>query len=237
MHRAFLALLVLAAPATAEIRDAAGCKAAIAASPETAREEASIWKRLGGGTEAELCEAAALEAMQAYGSAALILTNLAENKRRLLAPALRVAIYEDAARLWLNDARPDLTLAILDNLDRVAPPRTEARLILRARAQAAEGDHAGAAATLAAAEPGDAEAKALRAAALRLGGDPQAARAEAEAALALAPDLPAGLFEAGAAAAETGDAAAAEALWLRLIAAHPDHPLATDARRNLAADG
>ncbi|MBP7000612.1 hypothetical protein [Amaricoccus sp.] len=238
MHRAFLAALLLASPAAAaEIRDAAGCEAAIAESPEAAREQASLWKRLGGGADAELCEAAALEAMGADGSAALILTNLAENKRRLLAPERRVSIYEHAARLWLADGRPDLALAILDNLDRVAPPRTESRLVLRARAQAAEGDHAAAAATLAAAEPGDAGAKALRAAALRLGGDPAAARAEADAALALAPDLPEALFEAAAAAAATGDPDTAEALWLRLIAVHPDHPLATAARRNLAADG
>lgn len=224
------------APATPlpEIRDAAACEAAIAADPATAREQAALWNRLGGGAEAEVCEAAALEALQAYGSAAGILTRLAENRRRLLAPALRLSIYEDAARLWLADERPDLALAILANLDTLAPPITPGRLKLRARAQAAEGDYAAAAATLLAADPADAEARTLRAAALRLGGDPAAAAAAARDALALAPDDPAALFEAGAAAAESGDAATARTFWMQLIRTHPDDPLATQARRNVA---
>lgn len=240
MHRAALALALAAAaagPGRAEIRSAADCAAAVAADPQAAREDAAAWARLGGGFEAEICEAAALEAMGAAGSAALLLTRLAENPRRALPPALRVAIYDDAARLWLDAGRPDLARAVLANLDRLAPADT-ARLRLASRAAAAEGDWPAALASLdalIAAAPGDAGARALRAAALRLSGDPAAARAEAEAALALAPDLPAALFEAGAAAAEAGDPAAAEAAWLRLIAVHPDHDLATDARRNLAA--
>jgi hypothetical protein len=241
LHRPALALLAaaLAAPAGhgADLRSAADCEAAVAADAATAREAAARWSRLGGGAEAALCEALALEAMGAPGAAALLLTRLAENPRRALAPALRAAIFEDAARLWLDDGRPDLARAVVANLDRLAPP-TPDRLELRARAEAADGAYPEAAATLAdlaAARPGDARPLALRAAALRLGGDAAAARAEAAAALALAPDLPEALFEAAAAAAETGDPEAAEAAWLRLLAAHPDHALATLARRNLAA--
>jgi tetratricopeptide (TPR) repeat protein len=240
MPRAQLAALILAlAPAArAEIRSAEACDAAIAADPAAAREEAAVWTRLGGGTEAELCEAAALEAMGAFGSAALLLTRLAEDPNRAHAPALRLAIYEDAARLWLAAGRPDLARAALANLDRLAPGATPERLELAARAAAAEEDWPAALTALdalLAAEPGDARIMALRAAALREGGDPRAAAEAAAAALAIAPDLPEALFEVGAAAAEAGDLAAAERSWLALIAAHPDDPLATLARRNLAA--
>ncbi len=240
MHRACLALLLstLALPVLAgEIRTSGDCALAVEADPEAAREEAAVWRRLGGGTAAELCEAAALEAMGAYGSAALALSRLAENPRRAIGPELRLVAYEDAARLWLRDGRPDLALATLDNIDRLAPP-TRSRLVMRAEAAAAEGDWPAAAAALdaqIAADPGDAPALALRAAALRRGGDPAAAEASAAAALALDPDLAEGLFEAGAARAETGDREAAAGFWRRLIEVHPDHPMAVLARRNLAA--
>jgi tetratricopeptide (TPR) repeat protein len=236
--RALALAALAAAPAAAEIRSAADCAAAIAEDAAAAREAAAVWTRLGGGAEAEICEAAALEAMGAMGAAALILTELAENRRRALPAALRLAVYEDAARLWLADGRPELAVQVLDNLDRLAPA-TPDRLRLRARVAAEAGDWPQATAALdalIAAAPDDARARALRAASLRLGGAPYAARAEAEAALALDPDLPEGLFEAAAAAAETGDRAAAATLWRRLIAAHPDHELATLARRNLASN-
>lgn len=240
MHRAILiALLAAQAAEAAEIRSAAECRDAIAADPAAAREAASVWTRLGGGTEAELCEARALEAMGATGSAALLLTRLGENRRRALPLALRVAVLEDAARLWLDDGRPDLARQGLANLARISAPGPD-RLMLAARAEAGMGDWEGAADTLAEllqAEPGNAAAHALRAAALRRGGDPAAAAQEAAAALALDPDLAEGLFEAAAAAAETGDAPGARTLWLRLIQTQPDHPLATPARRNLAARG
>ena len=64
-----------------------------------------------------------------------------------------------------------------------------------------------------------------------------AAAIEADRALALDPTLAEGLFEAAAAAAETGDRPAARDYWLRLIRSQPDHPLASTARRNLAAQG
>lgn len=247
MHRAlFLAALAataMAAAATsaaaAEIRSAEDCRLAIAADAPAAREAASVWKRLGGGTEAELCEAEALEAMGAYGSAALILTRLGEDRRRALPLPLRVSVLEDAARLWLEAGRPDLARQGLGNLARIAAP-APAQLLLAARAEAGLGDWGAAAATLSAlleAEPGNAQAHALRAAALRRGGDPAAAAIEADRALALDPTLAEGLFEAAAAAAETGDRTTARDYWLRLIRSQPDHPLASTARRNLAAQG
>lgn len=241
MHRALflVALAAAAAPAAAEIRSAQDCRAAVAADAPAAREAASVWKRLGGGTEAELCEAEALEAMGAYGSAALILTRLGEDRRRALPLPLRVSVLQDAARLWLEAGRPDLARQGLANLARISAP-TPAQLLLAARAEAGLGDWGASAATLSTLleiAPGDAQAHALRAAALRRGGDPAAAAAEADQALALDPTLAEGLFEAAAAAAESGDQATARDYWLRLIRSQPDHPLATAARRNLAAHG
>jgi tetratricopeptide (TPR) repeat protein len=227
--------LALGSAAAAQIRDAASCAPAIAADPDRAREDAALWRQQGGGTPAELCEAAALQALGALGSAAAILTRIGENPNRALAPEVRATILEDAARLWLDAERPDLARAILDQLPRVTPD-TAARLMLRARAEAAEADWPAALATLdaiLAADPSDATARALRAAALRRSGDPEAAQAEAARALTASPDLAEALFEAGAAAAERGDAETAEAHWMRLIAVHPDHALAILARRNL----
>lgn len=236
MHRAVLALALILPPAAhAEIRSAGDCAAAVAENPEAAREDAAVWTRLGGGTPAELCEAAALEAMGATLSAARRLTELAGDRRRAHPPDLRAAIYLDAARLWLDAGRPDLARAALANRARLTPATAES-LTLGARAAAAAGDWPGALETLdalIALRPDDARAHALRAAALRRSGDPAAALTEARAALALAPTMPEALFEAAAAEAESGDALAAETLWLRLIAAHPDHDLATLARRNL----
>ncbi len=243
MHRAALAVALAAilgpaaaaSVAHAQIRSAEDCDAAILASPETAREDASLWTRLGGGTVAELCEAAALEAMGATASAARLLTELAQDRRRAHPADLRAAIYADAARLWLDAGRPDRARAALDNLDRIARA-TPDDLLLRARIAAAVADWPAALASLdalIAVAPGDARAHALRAAALRRSGDLGAARDAAEGALALAPTLPEALFEAAAAAAETGDVAAAETLWLELIEISPDHDLANLARRNL----
>jgi tetratricopeptide (TPR) repeat protein len=211
-----LAACALGSGAAAEIRDAAACAPAIAADPERAREEAARWRQQGGGTPAELCEAAALEALGALGSAAMILTRLGENPNRALMPTVRATILEDAARLWIEAGQPDPALAILDQLPRLSPD-TAARDLLRARAAAAAGDWGASLAALDAvlrADPGAVQARALRAA---------------------APDLPEARFEAGAAAAELGQAEAARAQWLALIEVHPDHALATLARRNLVS--
>jgi tetratricopeptide (TPR) repeat protein len=227
----------LAAPAAAEIASQSDCQVAIAADPAAAREEAAVWTRNGGGVNARLCEAAALAAMGATATAARLLTALATNPNRAMSIELRILALIDGARLWLDAGAPDLAGAALDRAAQLAPD--DARIpILRARIAAADGDWPAALAALDArldVAPDDAPARALRAAALRRSGDPEAAAAEADRALALVPGLPEALFEAAAARAELGDEAGAETLWLELIATHPDHPLATPARRNLQA--
>jgi tetratricopeptide (TPR) repeat protein len=237
MRSLVVAALLAAAPAAAEIRSAEDCAAAVAADPAAAREAAAVWQRLGGGVPARLCEAEALAALGAHATAARLLTRLAENPNRAIGPALRAVVLADGAAEWLAAGRPDLARAALAVADRLAPP-DPARLMLRARAEAADAEWPAAAATLAIlleAEPDDALARALRAAALRRAGDPAAALGEAEQALALDPDLPEALFEAAAALAETGAPERAAALWLELVARHPGHDLAAPARRNLQA--
>jgi tetratricopeptide (TPR) repeat protein len=212
------------------------CAQAIAADPARAREDAAAWSRSGGGVPARICEASALESMGATATAARLLTGLAENASRPMAPDLRATLFEDAARLWLDEDRPDISRQALDRADTFAPPGP-VRLKLRARVAAAEGDWSAATRALDAAiaqDLSDADAYALRAASLRHDGNLGAALASARGALEIAPDDPAGLFEAGAARAEDGDAEGAAADWTRLITLHPDDDLAPVAARNLA---
>jgi tetratricopeptide (TPR) repeat protein len=232
---AMMLALALALPARAEITSPEECRAAVAADPAAAREDAAAWTRRGGGAEARLCEAAALAAMGATASAARLLTALATNPNRAMSARDRANALIDGARLWIDAGAPDLAAAALDRAEQLAPEDREIAL-LRAEVAAAEGDWPAALAALdarLAVDPADAPARALRAAALRYAGDPNAARDEADRALGLAPELPEALFEAAAARAELGEDAAAIELWLRLLAAHPEHPLADPARRNL----
>ncbi len=234
--RWLLTLVVLAAtPAAAEIRSVDDCTAAIAADPAQAREDAALWQRLGGGVPASLCEADALAATGAHGTAAALLTNLAENPNRAIPGDARAVILTDAAGQWLAADRADLAAAALASADRLAPP-DPARLLLAARIAAANEDWTTTRRlleTVVAREPGNALARALLAAALRHLDDPAGALIEAKNALALAPDLPEAQFETAAALAETGDTRAAADLWLRLIRDHPDSALAEPARANL----
>jgi tetratricopeptide (TPR) repeat protein len=222
-------------PADPGIASAADCEAAIKSGPAQAREKAALWYRLGGGTEARLCEAAALEAMGADATAAQLLTGVAQNPNRAMDLNLRATTYEDAARLWLRLDRPDLARDALLSANRLTDP-TAARFVDLARAQAGLEDWTAARDALdqaLALDPDDAMAIALRAATLRHLGDTPGALAEARRALALSPDQPEALFEEAAALATTGDTGAAEAAWMRLITTHPDSDLAAPARRNL----
>jgi tetratricopeptide (TPR) repeat protein len=152
-----------------------------------------------------------------------------------MSAALRATVLADAARQWLAAGRSDLAREALAEADRITTPGRD-RLLLAARAAAAQADWPAAEAALRAlidAAPDDALARALLAAALRNGGDPQAALAEAEAARRLDPRLPEALFETGAALAETGQPDRAAEVWLELISADPDSELAALARANL----
>lgn len=241
MRRLLLALLFVSAPLfpqqpKAEIASAQDCEAAIASDPQLAREDAGQWVRSGGGVEARVCEAAALEAMGAHTTAARLLSEVAANPGRSMPRGLRATLFDDAAQLWKEAGRPDLARQAIDRADELTPAGPE-RLIQRARIDAALDDWPGATAALdavIAADPENAEAYALRAASLRHEGRLTSAADSAHAALEIVPHQTEGLFEAGAVAAETGATALAEGYWLRLIDLHPDDPLASLARRNLA---
>ena len=223
--------------AAAEINSLETCRAAISEDPDAAREDAAIWNRLGGGVEARICEAAALEALGANATAARILTALAENPNRVIDLPARAILFEDGARLWLEAGKPDLALASVASAD-VISPRNTVREELRARAQAALGDWRGATETLDLLideNPDDADFLALRAAAWRRSGDPQAAARDADRALELDPTLPEAHFEAAAAHAEMGEIEKAQTIWFGLISAFPQSDFAELARRNLQA--
>jgi len=238
MRRLIAAALLAAAlpgPAVAAITNTDECKAALAADPGRAREDAATWERQGGGVPARLCSAAALAALGAHATAAQMLTAVAENPSRAMSTSLRAATLADAADQWLAAGEPHLARTVLDQSDALTPPDPR-RQVLAARAAAAESDWPAAETALRAALAtisDDALAHALLAAALRNQGDAAAALPEAERAAVLDPDLPEALFEQGAARAETGDSTGAAAAWLALIDRHPDSSLAGPARRNL----
>jgi tetratricopeptide (TPR) repeat protein len=217
-----------------EIRSADECGPAVAADPEAAREAAAHWYRHGGGAEARLCEAAALEALGAHATAAALLTRLAENPNRVLPRSLRATILADAARLWVDAGHPEMAQAALASAARLAPPDTAA-LLTSARAAAALGEWEEAREALdriLAEAPDHALARSLRAATLRAAGETAAALAEARAALEAAPGLAEARFEEAAALAELDETEAAVAAFLDLAADAPDHDLAPLARSN-----
>lgn len=222
-------------PAAAAITNTDECKAALAGDPATAREDAAVWERNGGGVPARLCSAAALAALGAHATAAQMLTGIAESPNRAMSTSLRVQVLVDAADQWLAAGKPGIAREALGRADKLALPDAR-RLVLTARVAAAEADWPTAETALRAAlttAPDDAATHALLAAALRNQGDATAALPEADRAAALAPDLPEALFELGAARAEIGDSRGAAKAWLTLIEKHQDSSLAGLARLNL----
>ncbi len=188
----------------------------------------SVWKRLGGGTEAELCEAEALEAMGAFGSAARILTGLGENAKRALPLALRAAVLEDAARLWLADGRPDLARQGWP-ISRGCAAAAPTQLMLAARAEAGLGRWSAAAATLATADRGGAAERRGpcpargRAAAGRRSGRRRGPRRTRR--WRSRPTCPRRCSRRRRRRPSRATGRRPRRCWTQLIRAHPDHPL------------
>jgi tetratricopeptide (TPR) repeat protein len=233
-----LLLLALALPLPAgagPLRSMAECVKAIGEDAAAAREAAAQWAAFGGGPEARACEARALEALGAKGTAALILTEVATDWGNALPAPTRAAMLKDAGRLWLDEGQPRLAAEALTRVIDLAGAepgalamRAEARGRLGLWPQATEDlDRAVALA------PDRADILALRAAARRKGDDPAAGLADAEAALRLLPTLPEALFEKGASLAMLGRTREALTVWFALIELHPDSTMAELARRNV----
>ncbi|RMF34745.1 MAG: hypothetical protein D6754_14490 [Alphaproteobacteria bacterium] len=213
----------------------AECMARIGANPTVAREEAAQWFVLGGGAEAKTCEARALEALGARGTAAVILAGIAADRGNGLPKATRAAMMQDAGRLWLGEKQYRLSLEALNRA--VALGLRDADLLaMRAEAKGRLGMWPEAVADLSAAlerAPGRADLLTLRAAANRKSGDPLAGLADAEAALRKLPHYPEALFEKGASLVVLDRVPEALKVWFKLIELHPDSEMAELARRNM----
>lgn len=235
MRALLIACLLLPAAARAEVASMADCAARIAEDPQLAREEAAQWFVLGGGAEARACEARALEALGARGTAAVILAEMAADRGNGLPAVTRAAMMRDAGRLWLGDGQFRLAEEALGQAIALGLDDADTR-VMRAEARGRQGFWATAIDDLDAAlarDPERPDLLALRAAARRKSGDPGSALEDAEAALAALPTYPEALFEKGAALAVSGRVPDALEVWFELIRLHPDSEMAELARRNI----
>ncbi|MBB4285458.1 hypothetical protein [Roseospira goensis] len=220
----------------------AACLDLAESDPQRAFGAAVAWQGLGGGEPARHCAAVALFGLGEYAAAAERLEGLARDSRRGL--PLRLEALAQAGAAWLRAGRPGRAEAVLDTAIALTEGATaEARdrlpglLIDRATARADRGRDLEAARDLDRAldlRPNDVEARVLRASALRRLESLAAARADAEAALALVPAHPGALLELGNVHRLQGAADRARRTWLLLLAVAPDSPEAAAARDNLA---
>lgn len=213
----------------------AECRQRIAQNPTLAREEAAIWSTFGGGAEALVCEARALEELGARTSAARILTEVATDRGNGLPAATRALLLREAGRLWLVTRQPRLTIKTLTSANELARADIETlSMLAEAHAQLGEWDNALQELTEGLElDPTRADLMTLRAAAKRKSGDPAGALTDSEAALRLLPAYMEAMFEKGAALALLDRMPEALDVWFKLIELDPDGPMADLARRNI----
>jgi len=211
--------------------------------PNQGFEAAVGWEGLGGGDPARHCAAVALMGLGQHTEAAGRLETLAEDSQGPL--PLRLDILAQAATAWMLARNPQRAEAVLTTaLDLASRGEANARarmpglLIDRATARAEAGAVLQAARDLDQvldADPGNLEARALRASALRQAGSLAAAEADADAVLRADPTHPDALLEKGNIERLSGRPNEARATWLRLLeVVPPDTPEAQAARDNLA---
>jgi tetratricopeptide (TPR) repeat protein len=225
--------LILALPGTAQaMTSAAECQAAIAADAEAAREAAAQWVLSGGGAEARLCEAAALTALGAIGTAAEKLTMLAQDRGVNLSAGLRAQILEDAGGLWLDAGQPKIAAEVLDAALQLAAPDV-GRLLATVQAHRSAGNMRDARAILellVAQYPDEPDALALAAEFALLQDQATRALELAGAALRRDPAHAEAMFRRAEAYARLGQRERAAEAWLALVAAHPGTDIADRAR-------
>ncbi|MEM9640617.1 MAG: tetratricopeptide repeat protein [Pseudomonadota bacterium] len=229
MRRLFTLLALAAAPVqAAEIRSADACKAAIAQDPSAARKAAADWVRSASTVDAYLCEATALRASGAVRTAAIKLTELAQQPAITMHDRLRADIFAEAGDLWLTLEEPEFAAMSLRNARRLDPEAFGAMLPL-ARAEALQGNLSDARTlldTLLMSDPDATEPRLLRAQVLRALKEYDVATKD----LATLPDVPEVQLERANLLLEQDKRSAAGIVLLDLIATHPNSAAASQAR-------
>jgi len=213
---AVLALIAGAAGAATDSYD--DCVALAGTDPARAEVEAQRWERAGGGAAARHCRALALLAQGAEASAAGLMVEIATTDRTL-PDEVRSEMLIEAGDIYLGLGAVALGQEAATQALRLSRDPRPA-LTLSARLKAEAENWQGAAddldAALARGTP-DAGLLVLRASARRHLGDRKAAAEDLRQAADIAPHLPSVWLERGALAAESGDADAARAAWLKAI--------------------
>ena len=182
-----------------------GCLNRAQNDPGVAREEAARWEAAGGGALARHCAAIALIGQGAEREAAAILTETGSAPESALSADERASMLRLAGALWLRLGQTALAARCFETVLKLDPEDRDSQ-VGAARAAAADGDLAAAEKhldSLLAAQPRDAEALTLRAAARRLQGRPDPARTDATLATELLPESALAWFERGGGGART----------------------------------
>jgi len=223
-----VSLALAAGPAAAQGMDAATCAALAERDPAVAVEAARDWAASGGGGEARVCEALALEATGAPAAGAAVLERLAARGAAYgYDPRRRAGLLEIASGWLLRAGRAEPARAAAEaglTLD----PGSPRLLTRRAEAEAALGGTEAALADLnqaVAAAPRLTGARLLRGRLRLERGEAAAALDDAEAAVAAAEDDARGWLLAGRALAALGREAAARERLLGAVARNRDGPI------------
>ncbi|HYL33391.1 MAG TPA: hypothetical protein VEU53_09645 [Stellaceae bacterium] len=214
------------------------CLAETGRDPAAALKSAEMWRDVGGGFPAEHCAAIALFELQRYPEAAQRLEALAGQMMSEPADA-RANALDQAGQAWLLADQPDRAKTAFDAALSFVPDKPDF-LIDRSEALAAGDHYWGAIDDLnraLEADPKNVDALMFRASAYRHVGSPDAlelANADANHALALAPNSVPCLLERGNIRRLRGDNVGAKADWQRVITLAPTSDAARYARNNLA---
>jgi tetratricopeptide (TPR) repeat protein len=209
------------------------CVAKIAQKPDDALEAAMYWRDHGGGLASEHCAALALLAMNLPAQAALRLDDMARDSDAGNA-ANRSALLDQAGNAWLLSRQAANAEASFSAALRLTPRDADVWAD-RGRARAMSRNWAGAERDLSGSLALDKrpDVYVLRAAARRALNRLKDARADIDAALALAPRYADALVERGSLKLIVGDKAGARADWLAVLTLAPDGPAGDEARRRI----
>lgn len=217
----------------AEARRYVACLDSAKNSPAVALQSAESWKNSGGGPPALHCSAIALFEMKRYQEAALRFESLADATPKR---DVKMGALEQASQAWFLAGRPDMAEKQLDTALALRPGDPDLltdRGIFRAnlgRLPEAIGDWTEALKKA----PDRDDVLALRATALRKTNQPDAARADADRAVAINPKNVDALLERGTLRQMAGDTGGAMEDWNAVKSLAPDSNAAQTAGTNLA---